>query len=82
MRLLMSKCHIVGNLMWRLNSLDFATVHNLIKNINLIDSCQAHLLCNMLRTSISFARSDTGVVIDSEPHLFFAHLAVRVPFGI
>ena len=55
----------------------------------LIDSCQAHLLGNMLRTSNSFARSDTGVVIDSEPHLslmyktslLFAALAVRVQAG-
>ena len=45
--------------------------------------------CNMLRTSNSFARSDTGVVIDSEPHpsltcktsLLFAPLAVRVNAG-
>ena len=47
---------------------------------NLIDSC---------RTSNSIARSDTGVVIDSEPHpsrtcktsLLFAPLAVRVYTG-
>ena len=44
---------------------------------------------NMLRTSNSFARSDTGVVIDSELHpsrtrktsLLFALLAVRVQAG-
>ena len=43
----------------------------------------------MLRTSNSFARSDTGVVIDSEPHLsctcksslLFAQLPVRVQAG-
>ena len=55
-----------------------------MNDINLIDSCQAHLhvqyasnktaakltcLCNALRTSNSFPRSDTGVVIESEPHL-------------
>ena len=56
---------------------------------NLIDSCQAHLPLQMLRTSISFAKSDTGVVIDSEPNLsrtckaslLFAPLAVRVQAG-
>ena len=45
--------------------------------------------CNTLRTSNSFVRSDTGVVIDSEPHrsrtcktsLLFAPLAVRVQAG-
>ena len=45
--------------------------------------------CNTLWTSSSFARSDTGVVIDSEPHpsrtwkisLLFAPLAVRVHAG-
>ena len=45
--------------------------------------------CNTLRTSNSFARSDTGVVIDSDPHLsrtcktslLFAPLAVRVQAG-
>ena len=41
-----------------------------MNDINLIDSCQAHP-CNTLRTSISLARSDTGVVIDSEPHLSY-----------
>ena len=55
-----------------------------MNDINMIDSCQAHLPCNMLRTSNSFARSDTGVVSDSQPHLIhmcktslvFAPLAV------
>ena len=45
--------------------------------------------CNMLRTSNSFSRGDTGVVIDSEPHLSrtckpsfgFATLAVCVHTG-
>ena len=45
--------------------------------------------CNTLRTSNSFARSDTGVVIDSEQHqsrmcktsLLFAPLAVHVHTG-
>ena len=46
-------------------------------------------LCNTFLTSNSFARSDTDVVIDSEPHLsrtcktslLFAPLAVRVHTG-
>ena len=45
--------------------------------------------CNTLRTPNSFTRSDTGVIIDSEPHpsrtcktsLLFAPLAVRVQAG-
>ena len=46
--------------------------------------------CNMLRTLNSFARSDTGVQIDSEPHpsrtckasiLCLSHWAVRVHTG-
>ena len=39
--------------------------------------------CNTLRTSNSFARSDTGGVIDSQPHpsLLFAPLAVRIQAG-
>ena len=45
--------------------------------------------CNTLRTSNSFARSETGLLIDSEPHLscpcktslLFAPLAVRVFTG-
>ena len=45
----------------------FATVYNLMKIINMIDSCQEHM--PMLRTSNSFDRSDTDVVMDSEPHL-------------
>ena len=56
---------------------------------NLIDSCHAHLLCNTLHTLNSLARSDTDVVIDSEPHmsgmcktsLLIAPLAVRVQAG-
>ena len=63
----------------------FATVQNLMNYINLIHSCP----CNTLRTANSFARSDTGVVIDSEPHrsrtckssFLFAALAVRVHTG-
>ena len=38
---------------------------------DMIDSCQGHCLCNILRTLNSLARSDTDVVIDSEPHLIF-----------
>ena len=57
-----------------------------MNDINLIDSCKAHLLCNTLRTSNSFARSGTDIVIDSEAHLsrtcktsiLFAPLAVGV----
>ena len=55
----------------------------------LIDSCQAHLPMQYASDNDSFARSDTGVVIDSEPHqsrtcktsLLFAPLAVRVHTG-
>ena len=58
----------------------------LIARASLIDSCQAHLPCNTLRTWNLFARSDTGGVIDSEPHrshtcktsILFVPLAVRV----
>ena len=60
-----------------------------MKDINLIDSCQAHLPVQYASKSNSFARSDTDVVIDSEPHssctcktsLLFAPLAVRVHTG-
>ena len=46
--------------------------------------------CDTLQTSNSFVRSDTGVVIDSEPHLsrtcktnlLFAPLAVRVRYSV
>ena len=52
---------------------------------NLIDSCQAHCPCNTLRTSISFARSDTGVMIDlsrtCKTSLLLAPLAVRIQAG-
>ena len=56
---------------------------------NLIDSCKAHLPVQFAMNMNSFARSDTGVVIDSEPHLsctcktcfFFSPLAVRVHTG-
>ena len=40
--------------------------YSLIKDINLIDSCQAHLPVQYASTSNSFARSNTGVVIQSE----------------
>ena len=46
----------------------FATTHNLMEDINMIDSLQVSP-CNMLQTSNSFARSDTVVVVVSEPHL-------------
>ena len=46
-------------------------------------------MCNTFRTSNSYARNDTGVVIDNEPHLsgmcktklLFAPLAVGVQAG-
>ena len=52
--------------------------------LNLNDSCQAHLPVQYALNIDSFARSDTAVVIDSEPHLsrkckasfLFAPLAV------
>ena len=67
----------------------FATIHNLMKYINMIDSCQAHLPMQYASNIVKFefnARSDTGVVNDSKPHLIrtcktsllFAPLAVRV----
>ena len=60
-----------------------------MNDINFIDSCQAHLPMQSLRTSNLFSRSDTGIVIDSEPHLsctcktslLFAPLAVSVHTG-
>ena len=56
---------------------------------NLIDSGQAHLPVQYASNIYSFARSDTGVVIDSEPHpnhmcktsFLLAPLAVRVHDG-
>ena len=58
-------------------------------DINLIDNCQTHLPVQYARTLKSFVRSDTGVVIDSEPHqsrtcktsLLFAPLAFGVHTG-
>ena len=47
----------------------FGTVHSLMNGIHLIDSCQAHLSVPYASNIKSFARSDTGVLIDSEPHL-------------
>ena len=59
---------------------------------HLIDTCQAHLAVQQASTLNSFVRSETGVVIDSEPQpsctcktsFLFALLAVlfrlRVPF--
>ena len=46
----------------------FETVHSLMNYTNLIDSCQAHLPAQCVSISNLFARSDAGVVIDSEPH--------------
>ena len=48
-------------------SLDF--LQPFMNDTNLIDSCQAHLPMKRTSNINSFARSDTGVVIDSEPHL-------------
>ena len=61
-----------------------ATVHSLKNGINLIYSCQADLPMQYASN-----RSDTGVVIDSEPHmsrtcktnLLFASSADRVHTG-
>ena len=55
----------------------------------LIDSCQAHLPVQYASNIEFIARSDTGIVIDSEPHpsrtckasLLMAPLAVRVQAG-
>ena len=59
-----------------------------MNDMNLIESCQAHLLCNALRTSKLLAGSDMDVVIKSEPRLrtaktiiLFAPLAVIVYTG-
>ena len=59
-----------------------------MKDINLIDSCQAHLPVQYA-SNIDFTRNDTGVVIDSKPNLscmcktslLFAPLAVHVHTG-
>ena len=56
-----------------------------MNDTNMIDSCHAHLPVQ----NASNARSDTGVVIDSDPHLsrtsktrfLFAPLAVHVHAG-
>ena len=58
-------------------------------NTNLINSCQAHLPVQNTSNIELFAISDTGVVIDSEPHVshtcktnfLFAPLAVSVQAG-
>ena len=60
-----------------------------MNDINLIDNCQAHLPVHTLQTLNSFASSDSGVVIDSEPHLrrmcktslLFAPFAVHIHTG-
>ena len=65
----------------------FAAVDSLMNDINLIDSCQAHM--QYAPNIDSFARNDTGFVIDSEPHqsrtcktiFLFAPLAVRIHTG-
>ena len=49
-------------------SLDFVTVRIIMNDTNLIDRCKAHLHMQHAWISNSFARSDTDVVIDSEPH--------------
>ena len=52
-----------------MNHYIFATVYSLMKYIHLIDICQAHLPVQYA-SNIEFIRqSDTGVVVDSEPHL-------------
>ena len=70
-------------------ALDFCTVHSLLNDINLIDSCQAHLPVQYALNIYSICLCDTGVVIDSEPHLsrtcktsfLFAPLTVCVHTG-
>ena len=66
-----------------MNPYIYATVHSLMNYTNLIDSCQAHLPVQYAPNISSFARSDTGVVIDSQPHPspLFAPLAVRIQAG-
>ena len=58
--------------------LDFGTVHSLMKDINLIDSCQAHLPMQYPSNIKFIARSDTGVLIDSEPHPSCACKSIRL----
>ena len=69
-------------------SLDVFNRHSLMKDINVVDICQAHLSVQFASNiDLSFAKSDTDIVIDSKPHssytyntsLLFAPLAVRVP---
>ena len=43
----------------------FATLHSLMKDTNLIDSCQAHFLVQYASNIESIRQKDTGVVIDS-----------------
>ena len=45
----------------------FATVHSLMNYTTLIDSCQTHLPVQRASNIELIRRSDTGVVIDSEP---------------
>ena len=60
-----------------------------MNDIILLTSAKLTCPCNMLQSSNLFARNDTGVVIDSKPHLsrmcktcfLFAALAVRVYTG-
>ena len=49
-----------------------------MNDINLIISAKLTCPCNTLRTSHSFARSDSGVVIDSEPHLIVGRLCEKI----
>ena len=57
----------------------FSSVHSLMKGINMNGSCQAHLSVHTLRTSNSFAKSDTNGVIDSEPQLRRTSNRTKVP---
>ena len=67
--------------------LKFAPIDSLMNYIK--TAAKLTCPCNTFQTSNSFARSDTGVVIDSEPNqscmskrsLLFAPLAVRVLAG-
>ena len=60
-----------------------------MNDIDFIDKCKLIFLCNTIRTTNSFTRSEIGVVIDSKQYLIhmckaslvFAPLAVCVQTG-
>ena len=84
-------CHILTFSKQEFNtSLDFSTVHSPMNDTNLIDSYQVHLPVQYASNIEITARSDTGVVIDREPHpsrtcktcLLFAPLAFVVTLAV